>query len=147
MDNNNNGRIQQIIAHLAGAASVAADGVTDAVHTAGNAVGEKYDSIKLTIEVRKLQDEQTKLFSDIGRALFIVKNTTPPTSETENDVSEAQNEIDRILELAAQKQAEIDTATQRLADLQGTVICPNCSNSTDSSNRFCPSCGSSLTKN
>lgn len=147
MENNNNSRIQQIIAHLAGAASVAADGVTDAVQTAGNVVGEKYDSIKLTIEIRKLQDEQTKLFSDIGRALFIVKNgKTTATSDDEGAISGAQDEIDRILELASEKQAEIDTASQKLADLQGTVNCSDCGKATDTANSYCPSCGASIAK-
>lgn len=145
MDNNNNSRIQQIIAHLAGAASIAADGVTDAVHTAGNAVGEKYDSIKLTVEIRKLQDEQNKLLADIGRALFIVKNgSVPDSTESNADVSDAQAEIDRILELAAEKQVEIDTASQKLTELQGTKTCHNCNSRTDPANKYCPSCGASL---
>ncbi len=142
---NNTGRIQQIIAHLAGAASVAADGVSDAAHTAGSVVGDKYNSIKLTVEIRKLQDEQTKLFADAGRALFVVKNAA--SGETDSGVSGAQDEIDRILELSSQKQTEIDAASQKLSDLQGAVTCPQCGKSTDSANSFCPACGTSLGKN
>lgn len=148
MDNNNSSRIQQIIAHLAGAASVAADGVTDAVQTASNAVGDKYDSMKLTIEIHKLQEEQSKLFAEIGRALFMVKTSEPPqTSEDETQVADAQGEIDQLLDSAIQKQSEIDEASDKLAKLNNNKVCAKCGKNCDDKDLFCSSCGAELPQN
>lgn len=148
MDNNsNNSRIQQIIAHLAGAASVAADGVTDAVQAASSVVGDKYDAMKLTIEIHKLQEEQNHLFADIGRALFIVKTSeSPQTSEDESQVAGAQGEIDQLLESAILKQTEINESSEKLAKLTNSRVCSTCGKNCDDKDLYCSSCGAELSK-
>lgn len=144
-------RINEILTHLACAASAAADSVSDVVQSTGQVVGDKYDVVKLNIELARLQEEQRKLFSDIGRTLFLVKSgevAADPTPEEaiEPEVSDAQQTIDRLLLLADQKQQEIDDITLRLKKLNGATVCIICGKVADSKDIFCSVCGAKLPK-
>lgn len=139
-------RINDILSHLASAAYAAADTVSDAMQTTGQAVGEKYDAMKLNIELSRLQDEQTKLFSDIGRTMFMIKSggfdSTVETEEAE--VVDAQQVIDRLLILADQKQQAIDDISKRLKKLSGAKVCVVCGKVSDNKDVFCAGCGAKL---
>lgn len=146
MDNNDkkDGRINQILSHLASAATTAADGVTDVVHTAGQMVGEKYEAVKATTEMNRLLDEQNKLFADIGRAMFTMRVSAPASEESDAGVSETQHTIDRLMLLADQKQQEIDALAEKINKLTGDKACPACGNIASSKDVFCSACGAKL---
>ncbi|MDL2325294.1 hypothetical protein LJC61_09170 [Ruminococcaceae bacterium OttesenSCG-928-A16] len=143
-DNKDN-RINQILASLAAAATSAADGVTDAVHTAGQVVGEKYDAVKLNIELARLQEEQKKLFADIGRTMFMIQaGTIADSADTDSELVDAQQTVDRLLLLADQKQQEIDLTADRLFKLNGNIVCNVCGKVCSGKDSFCSACGAKL---
>lgn len=144
MDNKNN-RVNQILAHLAGAASSAASGVSDAVHSAGQAIGEKYDSVKLNFELSRLHDDQEKLFADIGRTMYLIQSGAFSTdSDATASLVDAQQTIDTFLLNADQKQQDIDLAADRLNKLNGSKVCPVCAKISTSKDVFCSTCGARL---
>lgn len=138
-----NSKINQILAHLAGAASAAADGVSGAVHSAGTAVAEKYDAIKLNVELNRLQAEQKVLFEDIGRTMFLIQ-AGAFNRDTKGEVVDAQQMVDRFLLLADQKQQEIDLISERLHELNGEKVCPVCGKVCKPEDTFCSACGAQL---
>lgn len=143
-DNKDN-RINQILASLATAASTAADGVSDAVQTAGQVVGEKYDAVKLNVELARLQEDQKKLFSDIGRTMFMIQSgAVVAGNEESGELVDAQQTIDRLLLLADQKQQEIDLAADRLYKLNGNVVCNICGKVCSGKDVYCAACGAKL---
>lgn len=142
MDNKD--RINQILHHIASVASTAADGVSGAVQQAGNAVSSKYDEAKLTMEIRRHQDEQNKLFADIGRTLSMIKSGIFDEDSKDQQVIDAQQTIDKLLLLTDQKQQEIDFAVQRLNKLNGAKLCPVCGKISTSSDPYCPACGTRM---
>lgn len=143
----NNSRIQQILSHLASAATTAADGVTEAVHSAGEAVGDKYSAFKLGVEINRLHDEQAKLFSDIGRTMFLIHTGGIP-ADAKNEAGEvldAQDTVDKLLALADDKQREIDEATEQLNKLNGQRVCVVCGKvAANSADKYCAACGTKL---
>ena len=102
--------------------------------------------MKLNIELSRLQDEQTKLFADIGRTMFMIKSGGfDSTVETEDaEVVDAQQVIDRLLILADQKQQEIDDISKRLKKLSGAKVCVVCGKVCDTKDVFCSGCGAKL---
>lgn len=144
---NNNSRINQILENLSSAASVAADGVSDAVQSAGNVVSGKYDNFKLNMELNRLQDEQEQIFSDIGRTMFKLQ-CSDPTEEKENanELVDVQQEVDHLLLLADQKQQEIDFTADQIFKLSGNVVCEDCGKVCSGKDVFCSCCGSKLPK-
>ena len=142
MDNRNS-RINQILAHLAGAATVAAGGVSDVMSTAGKAVSNKYDSVKVGIELSRLQEEQQNLFADIGRTMYKIKSGTYEVGG-EDDAVDGQQMVDKLLFMADQKQQEIDLAVEKLGKLTGNKICPTCGKVCDVEDIFCSACGAKL---
>lgn len=138
-------KIHQIITHLTGAACIAVDGVTETVQNATAAVGEKYDVIKLTIELKQLYAEQTDVFTEIGHTLFLVEQDdfSAPVEHTEEAI-DTQQTIDRLLLLAANIQTEIDAITLQIETLSGNVFCPVCDKACDAHDTFCAACGAKL---
>lgn len=139
-------KISQILTHLAGAASAAADGVSDAVHAGKQAVGEKYDEVKLSIELSRLQEEQQKYFRDIGRTMHLIQSGVFAAEDdaTQGELVDAQQTIDRLLLLADQKQQEIDQIAQRLSELNGSKMCVVCGKVASSKDSYCAACGTKL---
>lgn len=145
MDNKDS-RINQILSHLAKAGSIAAGSVTDAVTHCGNAVGDKYKGVKLTLELNRLHDEQDLLFTEIGRMMFQVNNGDFEATNI-NDEGEplsAQDEIDRLIALAGDNQKDIDALSKEIHDLDGDVSCTSCNKMNDESANYCSSCGAKL---
>lgn len=145
MDNNNN-KIHQIISYLASAASVAVDGVTEVVQGAGDAVGNTVGSVKMSFDISRLHDEQVKLFTDIGRTMFLIKTGGLKDGETtvDGEVVNAQDTVDQLLQQALDKQAEIDELTARRSEARGQKICPNCARVCSCEDVFCAQCGEKL---
>ncbi len=135
-----NNRIHQILAHLADAASLAADGVGSVVQAAGNAVEDRYDQVKLNFELGRLQAAQQKLFSSIGHTLFLIKS-----GQLDGDgEGGAEGTVDELLALCEEKQREIDAISKRLEELSGKVVCPVCGRVCDAKDTYCGTCGTKL---
>lgn len=142
-------RLRQIITNMADAAYMAADGVTDAVQTASHVVGEKYDVIKINMEIARLQNEQNRLFESIGFTLYTMQANSKQEpaeadAETTADTISAQQAIERLILLAEQKQLEIDIATEKLQALNGVEACPKCGTPADIDAVYCSACGNKL---
>lgn len=142
----NKSRIQQIMAHLASAASTAADGVSEAVHSAGDAVGEKYSAFKLGVEINRLHDEQNQLFANIGRTMYMIHTGAIPTEPDVDDgeMADAQGTVDSLLALAAEKQRAIDEAEEKLQKLNGQKACAVCGTVAEPKDKYCAQCGTPL---
>lgn len=139
-----NDRVHQILAHLASAASVAADGVSGAVQNAGKSVSNKYDIVKLNIEINRLQDDQKKLFADIGRTMFLIKSDVLEGEGEDSPVAEAQKTIDNLLLIADQKQKDIDALSDRLSRLNGSRVCGICGKVASVDDMYCSACGAKM---
>lgn len=138
--------INDILTHLAEAATAAADGVSDVMHSAGQLVGEKYSSLKLNAELTRLQDEQNKLFNNIGRTMYLIQTSSSfdDTTLQQAQMNDAKQTIDKLLLLADQKQQEIDYVTERLRKLNGAKVCYVCGCVCEASDTFCKVCGEKL---
>ena len=143
MDNKDS-RINQILSYLAKAASTAADGVNEVVQSAGSAVGDKYSTFKLNMELSRLQTEQEQMFEDIGRTMFMVKTGAFDQKTAEGEVIDGQDTVDKLLGLAEEKQAEIDDTAKKVSDLSGDAVCPVCSNVCEPKACYCSACGTKL---
>lgn len=139
-------RINQILAHLASAASIAGNGVSEAVNTAGDKVEEKYSEFKLKIEVTRLKDELDKLFANIGRTMYMIHIGALREGHTTEDgtVMDVQQTVDNLLKLAVEKQAEIDAATEKLCKTSGKKTCPVCHKVANTGDKHCSECGAKL---
>lgn len=140
MDNKDT-RINQILAYLAKAATTAADGVNDVVQSAGSAVGDKYTTFKLNMELSRLQSEQEQIFEDIGRTMLMVKTGAFSQKNADGEVIDGQDTVDKLLALAEEKQAEIDKTAQEINNLSGQNVCPVCSNVCQPKDCYCSVCG------
>lgn len=142
----NESHINKIISHLASAATTAADGVGCAVKAAGQVVNDQYDRLKLNMDMTRLQQEQEKLFTEIGRCMYNLqagKFETEATTE-EGKAIDAQQEVDQLLQVADEKQQEIDLTAEKLHKLSGVAVCPNCAKVVDKEDTFCSACGEKL---
>lgn len=145
--NQKDSRINQIVAHLTKAGALAASSVTDAVSQAGNVVGDKYKSVKMTLEMNQLFDEQQDIFTEIGETMFKIKRGEFHTAAADEDAQAPQNEVDRLLELAEAKQSEIDILAKNISDLSHDCVCQNCGREIDKKANFCSYCGATIQKN
>ena len=141
MNSNINGILQNIVSTAAMAASEA----KTAVRSAGKRVAEKYDEVKLNVELLRLTEEQENVFSDIGRMLFLL-HTGVVTDTVMSDEGEKtpQQVIDALLVSAEQLQQEMDVITGRLAVESDEKICPECGRICGGHDVFCAVCGTRL---
>lgn len=141
MNNNINAILQNIVSTAAMAASEA----KTAVRSAGKAVAEKYDEVKLNVELLRLTEQQEDVFSDIGRMLFLL-HTGVVTDTVMSDAGEKtpQQVIDSLLVSAEQLQQEMDVITGRLTVECDQRICPECGRSCGGHDVFCAACGARL---
>lgn len=133
----NDNRMGEILGHLGRAAGAAAGSVSDATKAASAKIGEKYNVLKLNLDINRMHSEQDKLFSEIGRALFMVK-------QGGDDAESTQQTVDDLLGQAEEKQREIDEAGRRLAKLSGKQTCTACGRSCSDEDSFCAACGARL---
>lgn len=141
MNSNINGILQNIVSSAAMAASEA----KTAMRSAGKAVAEKYDEVKLHVELLRLTEEQENVFSDLGRMLFLL-HTGVVTDTVMSDEGEKtpQQVIDALLVSAAQLQQEMDVIADRLAVTSDERICPECGRICGEHAVFCAMCGTRL---
>ena len=112
MDSN----LSKILHDLANSAADAAAGARSAVMNAKEVIGEKYDNVKLNMELNQLDEKQENVFSDIGRMMFLMHTgKVKDTVMTEDGPKTPQQVIDSLLLTAEQVQQEIDALYSRLA--------------------------------
>lgn len=141
MNSNINGILQNIVS----TAAMAAVEAKTAVRSAGRAVAEKYDEMKLNVELLRLTEEQEDVFSDIGRMLFLL-HTGVVTDTVMSDAGERtpQQVIDSLLVNAEQLQQEMDVIAGRLAVECDEKLCPECGHGCGAHDAFCAACGAKL---
>ena len=94
MDSN----LSKILHYLANSAADAAAGARSAVMNAKEAIGEKYDNVKLNMELNQLDEKQENVFSDIGRMMFLMHTgKLKDTVMTEDGPKTPQQVIDSLL--------------------------------------------------
>lgn len=140
------GRINQILAHLASAASIAGSGVSEAVNSAGSKVEEKYSEFKLKMDLARLKEEMDKLLANVGRTMYMIHiGALADAQKTEDGtILDTQEAIDNLLKQADQKQAEIDAISDTLAKTSGKRACAVCNKVADSDDQYCSACGAKL---
>ena len=146
-------KINQLLQDLSEAAANAADTVSAAMQSAREAMSEKYDSVKLTLERSRLEEQQEDIFSDIGRMLFLMHTgKVTDTVATDEGDKTPQQVIDALLVNAEQVQQQIDTVEEKLgveleeteqAEATGTP-CPSCGHLCRVDDVFCAACGGRL---
>lgn len=142
-----NNSVNKIFQDIVSTAALAADEAKTAVRTAGRAVAEKYDTVKLNVELARLSDAQEDVFSDIGRMLFLI-HTGVVKDVVMSDEGERspQQVIDALLVSAEQLQQEMDVIADRLATDSGERFCPVCGRGCGAHDAFCAACGARLSE-
>ena len=142
-----NSNINAVLQNIVSTASMAASEAKTAVRSAGKRVAEKYDKVKLNVELLRLTEEQENVFSDIGRMLFLL-HTGVVTDTVMSDEGEKtpQQVIDALLVSAEQLQQEMDVIADRLAVESDEKICPECGRICGGHDVFCAVCGARLTE-
>lgn len=147
-------KISQLLQDLSEAAANAADSVSAAVQSAREAVSEKYDTVKLNLELNRLEDQQEDIFSDIGRMLFLMHTgKVQDNVVTDEGDKTPQQVIDALLVNAEQMQQQIDAVEEKLGveleqeeavqPADGTP-CPSCGHVCRPDDVFCAACGGRL---
>ena len=140
-----NSNINAVLQNIVSTAAIAASEAKTAVRSAGKRVAEKYDAVKLNVELLRLTEEQENVFSDIGRMLFLL-HTGAVTDTVMSDEGEKtpQQVIDALLVSAEQLQQEMDVIAGRLAVESDERICPECGRICGGHDVFCAVCGTRL---
>lgn len=147
-------KISQLLQDLSEAAANAADSVSAAVQSARDAVSEKYDTVKLNLELSRLEDQQEDIFSDIGRMLFLMHTgKVQDNVVTDEGDKTPQQVIDALLVNAEQMQQQIDAVEEKLgveleqeeaAQPADGTPCPSCGHVCRPDDVFCAACGGRL---
>ena len=145
MDSN----LSKILHDLANSAADAAAGARSAMMSAKEAIGEKYDNVKLNMELNQLDEQQENVFSDIGRMMFLMHTgKVKDTVMTEDGPKTPQQVIDSLLLTAEQVQQDIDALEAKLGEDDETLAClpcPKCGNVCFEGDHYCSACGERLT--
>ena len=135
--------------HAHHARADAAAGARSAVMNAKEAIGEKYDNVKLNMELNQLDEKQENVFSDIGRMMFLMHTgKLKDTVMTEDGPKTPQQVIDSLLLTAEQVQQEIDALEAKLGEdgeELSCLTCPKCGNVCFEGDHYCSACGEHLT--
>lgn len=138
MDTND---MKKMLAAIAVTAQEAADEAKEKMHSAGQTLSDKYDEAKLNLAFSRTKTEQERIFTDMGRILFLMDtgNAQP------EDTSTAPKQIlSHLMVAAEQKQQELDRLRERLEKLNTGKKCPSCGNRCEDDDRYCHSCGAKL---
>ena len=107
---------------------------TDIV-SAGKEVGDKVSEAsnvaKLKLDIYTKEDFVEKQFAALGRAYY--------EAHKDEDVPEKD-----FFASIVEAQVEIDALKDELMEVQGAVMCPQCSVKQPKGNSFCSNCGASL---
>ena len=140
---NDNTRLNRLLARLAHAAAVTAEDLGEMVHYAGHILSEKIDSAKLNCVLSRHMLEQEEIFTEIGRTLYLLQGDAFSPDDTTGRIN-AQQDLDKFLLLASDKQKVIDRIADNLSLLAGCQVCPACSCVCEESDCFCSDCGAAL---
>ncbi len=140
-----NNNINTILQNIVNTATMAANEAKTAVYSAGKAVAEKYDEVKLNVELLRLTEQQEDVFSDIGRMLFLMHTgVVKDTVMSDEGEKTPQQVIDSLLVNAQQLQQEMDAISERLTTECDEKLCPNCGRPCGGQDAFCAGCGAKL---
>ncbi len=140
-----NGSIGQAIQNIVNSAAQAADEAKTAVRAAGKNVAEKYDAVKIHLELARLEEAQGHIFREIGRMLFLMVHTGAAEDAVAADGEKTpQQAIDALLIEAEQLQQEHDLLAGKLGGADGVRLCPCCGRACGESDLFCAVCGARL---
>lgn len=124
-------------------ADKAADGAMNAMHSAGKAVAETYDSVKVNVERSRLENQQEEIFADMGRMLFLMQTgVVKDTVGTDDGDKTPQQVIDALLVEADQCQQQIDALKEK--ETISAPVCSHCGRVCDEHDAFCAVCGTKL---
>lgn len=148
------GNMSRILQELTGAARDAADRAVAAASAAREAVSDKYDAVKMTLEHSRLEDEQEDIFSDIGRMMFLMHTgKITDTVMTDDGPRTPKQVIDALLLSAEQIGQQMDAIEARLACGEAgrapeppaaAKPCPHCGHPCADGDNFCAACGGKL---
>lgn len=137
--------ISRLLQNIVSTASIAADGARNAVHHAGKAVADKYDEVKLNVELARLEDEQESVFSDIGRMIYLMHTGVVRETVMSDEGEKSPNQvIDSLLIEAEQLGQQMDLITEKLTEFSDEKICPCCGRLCAEHDAFCSVCGTKL---
>ena len=144
-----NSNVNKLLQNIVSTAAMAATEAKTVVSSAGKAVAEKYDEVKLNVEFLRLSEEQEDVFSDIGRMLFLMHSgVVKDTVMSDEGEKTPQQVIDSLRVSAEQLEQQMDAITKRLAAFDGAAedekICPACGRICDGHDAFCAVCGTHL---
>lgn len=89
--------------------------------------GEAFDYTKLRIRISEINSKLDEKYAAIGLAVY----------ENNEDA-----QIETLCDEIAALRAELYELKLKLDEFKNKKSCPECGNSTDKENTFCPSCGS-----
>jgi len=140
MDKNMN----RILQELASSAADAADEARAAARSAGKVVSEKYDAMKLGLELARLRRAQDDVLCEAGRMLFMMHTgEVKDVVETEEGEKSPRQVIDAQLVKAEQLQQEMTAIEDKLREC-GAKVCPKCGRLCGARDAFCAVCGEKL---
>jgi len=137
--------IGQTLQNIVNSAAQAAGEAKTAVRAAGKNVAGKYDTVKLRLELARLEDAQEDIFSDLGRMLFLIHTgAVGETVQSDEGEKTPQQVINALLIEAEQLQQEQNLITEKLKIESDARLCPCCGRLCGESDRFCAVCGTRL---
>ncbi len=137
--------ISKLLQNIVSTASIAADGARNAMQHAGKAVADKYDEVKLNVELARLEEEQESVFSDIGRMIYLMHTGVVRETVMSDEGEKSPNQvIDSLLVTAEQLGQEMDLITGKLTEFRDEKICPCCGRLCAEQDSFCSVCGTKL---
>lgn len=135
--------VRKLLQSLAASAASAAEEVRDAVTSAKNTVAEKYDVAKLSMTHTRLQTQQERLFTEIGRAMFLLRAKALPETAPEGEKTPRQM-LESLLVNAEQVQQELDAVAEKMSAAKSEHVCPLCGRVCPEHDAFCATCGAKL---
>lgn len=139
--------VRKILQTLADTAANAADEAKAAVQSASKAMAERYDTVKLNVELSRLRTQQERLFADLGRMMFLIKTgavNADGTDPEKEDAKTPQQAIDEMLLNAEKLQSEMELINGQLAAAKNESVCPACGHVCSEGDVFCSVCGKKL---
>ncbi len=140
-----NQRLQNIVNSAAAAAGEAKTAVRTVSASVSRQMADKYDSVRLRMELGRLGSEQQAVFSDIGRLLFMVHTgAVGKAVETPEGEKTPQQLIDALFVRAEQLRQEMEVISEKLKAGAGRRVCPCCGRACAENDVFCAICGTKL---
>jgi ABC-type transporter Mla subunit MlaD len=107
-----------------------------AVDVVGKKAGKFVDVSKLRINAADINNEISRKFEELGRAVY---EAAKDGSDTSNAVSEHSAEINDLYD-------QLNAVNAQLASARERLICKNCGNENVQGATYCSKCGAKLTE-